>query len=256
MNASTTLSLSPNHALAYHKINAQGDGANKPGVIFLGGFKSDMTGSKATYLHEWAQRRRVGFVRFDYRGHGESSGAFEDGCIGDWADDAREVLERLTEGPQVLVGSSMGGWIGLLLARACPERVAGFVGIAAAPDFTARRWEAFTEAQRDEIMAQGRIALPSQYSEAPYVYTRKLFEDGQDQFVLDSDLRLDCPVRLLHGTDDPDVPMSLSIELLEHMDCPDARLTLIKGGDHRLSEPGDLALLGKTLHGVLQGARS
>ncbi|MEM7212472.1 MAG: alpha/beta hydrolase [Pseudomonadota bacterium] len=215
-----------------------------------------MTGAKAVYLHDWAQRRGVAFLRFDYRGHGESSGAFEDGCIGDWADDAREAMSQLTDGPQILVGSSMGGWIGLLLARLIPERVAGYVGIAAAPDFSERRWEAFTDVERSEILTEGRLELPSQYSEAPYVYTRKLFEDGHNHLVLKDNLKLNCPVRLLHGTADPDVPVSVSMQLLDHVDCEDARLTLIKDGDHRLSTPEDLSLLGKTLHGVLAGAVS
>ena len=251
-----TLSLSSDQTLAYHKVIGQGDGANKPGVIFLGGFKSDMIGTKAVYLDEWAQRRGVAFLRFDYRGHGESSGAFEDGCIGDWADDAREAMLRLTEGPQVLVGSSMGGWIGLLLARAFPERVAGYVGIAAAPDFSERQWETFSDAERSKIMTEGRLELPSEYSEEPYVYTRKLFEDGRNHLVLRDSLKLNCPVRLLHGTADPDVPASVSMQLLDHIDCEEARLTLIKDGDHRLSTPEDLSLLGKTLHGVLAGAVS
>lgn len=254
MNPSKILPLSSDRIIAYHKINGQSDGANKPGVIFLGGFKSDMTGTKAIYLEQWAHRRGVPFVRFDYRGHGESSGAFEDGCIGDWADDAREVLVRLTEGPQVLVGSSMGGWIALMLAKAFPDRVAGYVGIAPAPDFTERRWEAFLEDERSTIMTKGRLELPSHHSEAPYVYTRRLFEDGRKHLVLRDKLKLDCPVRLLHGTADPDVPMSVSMALLKHVECDDARLTLIKDGDHRLSKPSDLSLLGKTLHGVLAGA--
>ena len=170
MNASATLELSEDRNIAYHKLNAQGDGSRAPGLIFLGGFKSNMNGTKARFLEDWAREQGLAFLRFDYRGHGESSGRFEDGCIGDWADDAAEVLTRLTDGPQILIGSSMGGWIALLLAKRFPDRIAGLVGIAAAPDFTVRRWEAFTDAQRRKIVADERIALPSQYDEAPYVH--------------------------------------------------------------------------------------
>ncbi|MEM9063251.1 MAG: alpha/beta hydrolase [Pseudomonadota bacterium] len=255
MQAPETLSLSPDRSLAYHKLNAQGDGANQPGVIFLGGFKSDMTGLKATYLEDWSRQRGTGFLRFDYRGHGASSAAFEEGCIGDWADDACEVLQRLTSGPQVLVGSSMGGWIMLLLAKRFPERVAGLVGIAAAPDFTEDgMWHGMTEAQRAELMERGRIERPSEYSEEPYVITRRLIEDGREHLVLREALDLACPVRLLHGLEDIDVPISVALRLIEHMECADARLTLVKGADHRFSEPENLTLLGKTLHGVLKSS--
>ena len=211
-----------------------------------------MNGIKARFLEDWARVRGLGFVRFDYRGHGESSGAFEDGCIGDWADDAAEILQRLTVGPQILIGSSMGGWIALLIAKRFPERIAGLIGIAAAPDFTTRRWMGLSEDVRQTIRKEGRIEVPSDYDEAPYVYTQKLFEDGVNHCVLNAPLKLPCSVRLLHGVADPDVPYAESVGLLEHMDCHDARLTLIKHGDHRLSRPEDLRLLGKTVHGMLK----
>ncbi len=251
MNASATLELSEDRNIAYHKLNAQGDGSRAPGLIFLGGFKSNMNGTKARFLEDWAREQGLAFLRFDYRGHGESSGRFEDGCVGDWASDAAEVLTRLTDGPQILIGSSMGGWIALLLAKRFPDRIAGLVGIAAAPDFTVRRWEAFTDAQRRKIVVDERIALPSQYDEAPYVYTARLFEDGAAQCVLTESLELPFPVRLLHGTADPDVPYGVSVALLEHVDCDDAKLTLIKDGDHRLSEPEQLALLAETVQSLL-----
>lgn len=253
MKTPDTLSISPGHYLAYHKSNAQGDGANKPGVIFLGGFKSDMTGTKANYLEDWARQRELGFLRFDYRGHGASSAKFEGGCIGDWADDAAQVLQRLTSGPQILVGSSMGGWIALLLAKSFPDRVAGLIGIAAAPDFTEDgMWAAMSQSQRDELLEHGRIERPSEYSEDPYVITRQLIEDGRKRLVLREPLPLPFPVRLLHGLQDVDVPTSVALRLIEHIECKDARLTLVKGADHRFSEPENLALLGKTLHGLIK----
>ena len=247
MNAPKILSLPSNIRLAYHKSNAQGDGVNRPGPIFLGGYNSDMTGTKARYLEDWASKNGAAFVRFDYRGHGASSGRFQDHCVGDWADDAAEVLHRLTAGPQIIAGSSMGGWIALLLARRFPERIAALIGIAAAPDFTQWRWNRFTEVQRQTIAEKGYIELPSQYSDEPYIYTHRLFRDGPDHFVLNQPLDLPHPVRLLHGTADPDVPHTLSMDLMQHITCPDATLTLIKDGDHRLSEANDLDLLGRTI---------
>lgn len=167
--------------IAYNRLPGTG-----PGIVFLGGFKSDMQGSKALFLQDWAAAQGRAFLRFDYSGHGQSSGDFEEGCIGDWAADARAAIEALTEGPQVLIGSSMGGWIALLLARGLPDRVAGLVGIAAAPDFTARTWaEDLTDAQRAEVAVRGRIEIPSDYSDQPYVFTRRLFDDGAQNLVLD-----------------------------------------------------------------------
>lgn len=222
-----------------------------PGVVFLGGFKSDMTGTKAQFLSDWAHEQGRAFLRFDYSGHGQSSGEFEDGCIGDWFADALAVLDGLTEGPQVLVGSSMGGWIALLLARARPERVAALVGIAAAPDFTEdSMWEGFDETQRADLAGQGFVDLPSDYSDEPYRITRRLIEDGRRHLVLRAPLRLPFPVRLLQGTEDTDVPLAVALRLMEHADSPDLRLTLVKGADHRFSEPENLALLAQTLEAL------
>ncbi|MEM9147980.1 MAG: alpha/beta hydrolase [Pseudomonadota bacterium] len=234
--------------LAYHRLEAKGDGASQPGVVFLGGFRSDMSGTKAMYLETWARERGRGFLRFDYSGHGASGGAFEDGCIGDWAADAGRAIEALAPGRQILVGSSMGGWIALLRARMAPEHVAGLVGIAAAPDFTEdSMWAAFSEAQRAALERDGQVALPSDYSDEPYVITRRLILDGRANLVLRTPLPLPFPVHLLQGTADRDVEVSVALRLLDHMRCPDARLTLVKGADHRFSEPPELALLGATL---------
>jgi pimeloyl-ACP methyl ester carboxylesterase len=254
MNARAYLELSADRRIAYHKVGAEGDGAGLPGVIFLGGFRSDMGGTKAVFLEEWARARGRACLRFDYRGHGESSGAFEEGSIGDWADDAAEVLGRLTEGPQVLVGSSMGGWIALLLARRYPDRVAGLVGIAAAPDFTEdSMWEGFSQVQRQALLVEGGVALPSAYSDEPYVVTRRLIEDGRANLVLREPLRIGCPVRLLQGTADEDVDRSVALRLLDHVDGPDVRLTLVKGADHRFSGERELALIGRTLDDMAAG---
>ncbi|MBE2275143.1 MAG: alpha/beta hydrolase [Rhodobacteraceae bacterium] len=228
--------------LAYHRLRGTG-----PGVVFLGGFGSDMEGTKARFLQGWATARGRAFLRFDYSGHGQSSGRFDEGCIGDWAADARAAVEALTEGPQILIGSSMGGWIALLLARAVPERVAGLIGIAAAPDFTVTTWQdELTEAERAEIIATGRTEKPSAYG-APYAFTRRLFEDGAQNLVLDRPLPLPFPVRLLQGTADVDVLPAVALRLLDHATGPDLRLTLVKDADHRFSTPDDLALIAATL---------
>ncbi|GAB1379218.1 alpha/beta hydrolase [Pararhodobacter aggregans] len=207
-----------------------------------------MTGTKAQFLQAWAQERGRPFLRFDYSGHGQSDGDFLDGAIGDWFEDALGAIETLTEGPQVLVGSSMGGWIALLVARAIPERIAGLIGIAAAPDFTEDLMEpSFTEAERAAMAATGRIEQPSEYDDGPYVITRRLIEEGRNRLVLRSPLPLPFPVRLLQGSADVDVPPSVALKLFDHADSPDLRLTLVKGADHRFSEPENLALLAETL---------
>ncbi|MCR9113187.1 MAG: alpha/beta hydrolase [Rhodobacteraceae bacterium] len=232
--------------LAYHKTDGQG-----PGVVFLGGFKSDMEGTKAVHLEAWARRTGRAFLRFDYSGHGESEGAFAEGCIGDWAADAMAAITALTDGPQMLVGSSMGGWIALLCARAMPERLAGLVTIAAAPDFTEdSMWAGFDDAQRKALEETGQVALPSDYGE-PYIITRKLIEDGRDHLVLRAPLALPVPVRFLQGTADADVDMSVALRLLDHARGDDMRLTLVKGADHRFSDPDCLALIETALEEVL-----
>lgn len=226
-----------------------------PGVVFLGGFKSDMEGSKARFLEDWARAKGRAFLRFDYSGHGISGGDFEAGCIGDWRDDARAVIEALTDGPQVLVGSSMGGWISLLLAREMPGRIAGLVTIAAAPDFTVTTWEReLTEAQRDEVRRTGRTEMPSGYADNPYVFTARLFEDGARQRVMDKPLSLPFPTRLLQGTADPDVASQTAIDLLNHATGPDIRLVLVKGADHRFSTPDCLDLIARSVEDMARQA--
>lgn len=232
--------------LAYHRTKGAG-----PGVVFLGGFKSDMEGTKAVHLEDWARRSGRAFLRFDYSGHGQSSEAFTDGCIGDWAADAEAAISALTEVPQVLVGSSMGGWISLLCARRMPERLAGLVTIAAAPDFTEdSMWACFDGTQRAELTEKGQVALPSDYGD-PYIITRKLIEDGRANLVLRDPLPLPFPVRFLQGTADADVDQLVALRLLEHANGPDMRLTLVKGADHRFSDPDCLSLIEAAIEEVL-----
>ncbi|MBS0541382.1 MAG: alpha/beta hydrolase [Proteobacteria bacterium] len=215
-----------------------------PTVVFLGGFRSDMTGTKAVALEEWARARGNAFLRFDYLGHGQSSGRFEDGTIGRWLDDSLAAIDALTSGKLVLVGSSMGGWLSLLVALKRPERLAGLVLIAAAPDFTERMLLAgLSPEERETLQKEGRLERPSQYSPEPSVFTWKLIEEGRDHLVLDKKLALPCPVRLLHGQSDPDVPWEYSLQIAQHLDAPDVVTTFVKGGDHRLSTQADIARL-------------
>ena len=242
-----TLALPDGRRIAFHRVAGAG-----PGVVFLGGFRSDMTGTKAAFLDAWARARGQAFLRFDYTGHGASSGDFRAGAIGDWARDAHDAIAALTAGPQVLVGSSMGGWIALLLARAIPGRIAGLVGIAAAPDFTeGGMWSDMDAAARARLAAEGEIVVPSAYGEDPYPITRRLIEDGRANLVLRDPLDLPFPVRLLHGSADADVPLAVALRLLGHATAADMSLTIVKDADHRFSAPGNLELIARTVEEVL-----
>jgi pimeloyl-ACP methyl ester carboxylesterase len=214
-----------------------------PTVVFLGGFRSDMTGTKALALEAWARARGRAFLRLDYAGHGQSGGTFEAGTIGGWRDDAVAVIREAVAGSMVLVGSSMGGWIALLIARAHPQLVAGLVTVAAAPDFTEDGyWSGMTEAQRVELVETGHVDLPSDEG-APYRITHRLIEQARDELVLRAPLRLPFPVRMLQGTDDAAVSATTATRLLAHAEGGDMRLTFVKGSDHRFSSPRDLAAL-------------
>lgn len=206
-----------------------------PTVVFCGGLNSDKEGTKAIALEDWARARGQAFLRFDYSGHGKSSGQFTDGCIGDWAADARAMVDAVTDGPLVLVGSSMGGWVSLLLARALPDRMAGLVTIAGAPDFTERMWQRLSQDDRATVERDGFLLVPSDYGE-PYTYTRRLFEDGRKNQVIHSPLGISCPVRILHGAADDVVETQVALDLFEHIEGPDIRLELVKGADHRFSD--------------------
>jgi pimeloyl-ACP methyl ester carboxylesterase len=218
-----------------------------PTIVFLPGFHSDMTGDKATALASFCSDRGVAMLRFDYSGHGASSGDFQDGTIGAWAEDALAAIDALTTGRLILVGSSMGGWIALLTALARPERVAALVGIAAAPDFTQRlMWDAMAPSERAALERDGVLLVPSQYGE-PTPITLRLIQDGATHLVLTGPMPIHCPVRLLHGQADPDVPWELALLIAERVVTPDVHVTLVKNGDHRLSRPEDLMLLIQTV---------
>ena len=228
----------------------QREGAT-PGLLWLGGFKSDMKGTKAEALDRWAQEHRRAMVRFDYSGHGESGGAFTDGTIGRWLEESLAVFDACCRGPQVLVGSSMGGWLALLVTRELARRgvpaagqVAGLVLIAPAVDFTEElMWKRFPPEVKREIEERGAWARPSQYSEEPYLITRGLIEEGRSHLLLDHMIETGCPVRILQGVQDPDVPWQHAVELSARFAQDDVVLTLVKDGDHRLSRPEDIERL-------------
>ena len=224
--------------ISYHHTAGEG-----PCIVFLSGLKSDMDGTKAVHLETWAQSRGYQYLRFDYSGHGLSSGRFEEGSIGDWSEDTRALISGLIDGPILPVGSSMGGWQALLLARHMPERIAGMVTIAAAPDFTEDGyWASFTQAQKEDIARNGRVEIPSDYME-PYVISMRMIEDGRENLVLRSPLSLPFAVRCLQGTADTAVSTETATRLLAHADCPDMRLLLVKDADHRFSDGPCLGLI-------------
>lgn len=233
----------PHGALAFESVEGAG-----PTRVWLSGFRSDLTGTKASFLAARASAAGHAFLRFDYSGCGQSEGAFEDGTIGRWLDDTLAVIDSVTTGPLLLVGSSMGGWLALLAALERPERVAGLVLIAPAPDFTARlMWPDLPDEARAAIETDGVWLRPSAYGDGPYPITRSLIEDGRAHCLLDEPIQIRVPVHIVHGQSDPDVPWGLSLELAERLDSEDVRLTFVKAGDHRLSSQADLELLGATI---------
>jgi pimeloyl-ACP methyl ester carboxylesterase len=225
--------------IAYHRLEGRG-----PGIVFLGGFMSDMTGTKAVTLEAFCRARGQAFVRFDYFAHGASSGAFADATVGRWKEDALAVLDELTEGKQILVGSSIGGWIMLLAALARPGRIDALVGIAAAPDATEDlMWGLMPPEQRAALNRDGHIRVPSEYGPDGYLITAKLIEEGRHHLLLRGPIGLRCPVHLLHGMRDPDVPFETSLRLAERLQSEAVTVELVKAGDHRLSTEADLARL-------------
>ena len=229
--------------IAENKIAyCRSDGAG-PGIIWCGGLKSDMEGSKATALHDWAQARGRAFVRFDYFGHGKSTGRFRDGTISRWAEDTLQIIDELSAGPQILVGSSMGAWTALLAAIARPERVKALVLIAPAPDFTQKlMWARFSEDIRKTIIEEGIYYEPSDYDE-PYEISRELILDGRENLLLDDPINFSGPVRILHGLNDTSVPWQHAQKLMDVLVSEDVELTLVKDGDHSLSGEGDIERL-------------
>jgi len=236
----------PHGRIAYRQVKAGANGVT--GVVWLGGFRSDMLGTKAEFVDQWARKANRNFLRFDYSGHGESDGQFEAGCIGEWSADALAVFDELTEGPQILIGSSMGGWVATLLALKRPERIAAIVFIAPAPDFTERlMWRGFSKDQQRRLMNDGRLEQPSDYSDEPEIITRKLIEDGRNHLVMTGSVPVRCPVRILQGMKDDAVPYAHALEFAEMLESDDVAVALTRNGDHRLSTPEDLERLAATL---------
>lgn len=246
--ASEVIKSERGHEIAFRRNPGTGD---LPGFVWLSGFNSDMSGTKAQALEAWAMDTGHPFLAFDYFGHGKSSGAFADGTVSTWKADAVEAIDRLTDGKQILVGSSMGGWMALLAALARPERVAGLILIAPAPDFTKRlMWDNFPDHVRNEILETGRWMRPSPYEDGPYPITRALIEDGRNHLLLDSPIAVSAPVRILQGMRDEDVPWSHAMSLVDALTTEDLAITLIRDGDHRLSRPQDISRLLRTAAGL------
>lgn len=245
--------------IAYLHQPAKND--DQAGVIWLQGFKSEMVSLKATAIADWARTNDVGLTRFDYSGHGRSDGRFEDGTISRWLEEAVAVVRQVTQGPQILVGSSMGAWLALLVLRALSHenaldahRIQGLVLIAPAWDMTETlMWQRFSEEVRATLLADGMWQRPSRYGDGDYPITRRLIEDGRKHLIASGEpLDPGCPVRILHGMDDPDVPWQHGMRLMDVLTGPDMRITLIKDGEHRLSQPSDLAVLTATLDDLLR----
>jgi pimeloyl-ACP methyl ester carboxylesterase len=222
---------------------------NVPTLLFLPGYASDMEGAKAVALDAFADRHGLAMLRFDYSGTGSSAGSFESGTLALWLEEALAALDQLTRGPVILIGSSMGGWIALHLALLRPERVQALVGIAAAPDFTA--W-GFTEEQKAALARDGRIEEPNTYGPEPHVVTRKFWESGEQLRLLDGEIALDCPVRLLHGEVDQEVPVEVAFRLMRALRSSDVQLNVLKGGGHRLSEPHEIRAILATVETLLE----
>lgn len=230
----------------HYKIAYHHTAGRHPGVLWFGGFRSDMSGTKATYLEDYCRKSGYAYTRFDYRGHGQSDGCFEDLTLTDWLEDGLHILDQITQGPQIIVGSSMGGWLALRAALLRKDRVKGLILLAPAPDFTRDIWHTFDADTQKIIQTTGVLHVPSAYG-APYPLTLKLFEDGEKHILLDQPIALDCPVTLIHGQADPDVPWQKSLTIKEKLLSKNVDLHFIPDGDHRLSRPEDLALIAQAL---------
>ncbi|MGQ0527736.1 MAG: alpha/beta hydrolase [Alphaproteobacteria bacterium] len=228
-------------------------GVQLPPVLFLGGYRSDMSGTKAGWLGARMASRGQAYVRFDYSGHGQSEGAFEDGTIGAWMDDALAILEQVVKRKAILVGSSMGGWMALLLARARPALVHALVGIAAAPDFTEEIYASLTEAQKAELNSAGIVRVPNDYSDIPYTYTKDFYEEAKAHLLLREKRRVDFPVRLVQGKKDLDVPWRTALEIERVYQSPDMKVVFIEDGDHRLSREQDLEIIDAQIRNLSAG---
>lgn len=241
------LQTNKGHQLAYRRIQGK-----TPGIIFLGGFMSDMMGTKAMFFESFCREHGLAYVRFDYLGHGASSGKFEQGSISHWTGDALDILDHLSLDQQILVGSSMGGWIMTLAALQRKSRIAGLLGIAAAPDFVESLiYQKLTDEQRQILNAQGICYITAEGYDKPYPITQQMIEDGKRNTILTAPINLPCPIRLVHGLNDTDVPWQFSQKLLDACQSSDATLTLVKDGDHRLSKAHELKILGDALLALL-----
>jgi pimeloyl-ACP methyl ester carboxylesterase len=220
-----------------------------PTLVFLPGYASDMEGAKALALDAFAEQHGLAMLRLDYSGTGSSSGSFEEGTLAAWLEEALAAIDQLTEGPLVVVGSSMGGWIALHLALLRPKRVKALVGIAAAPDFT--DW-GFSDAQKKALAEHGRLEEPNPYGPEPQVVTRAFWESGQQLRLLGHRIGVDCPVRLIHGEDDSEVPIEVATRLMRQLRSSDVQLLVLKGAAHRLSEPHEIGAILRTVAGLLE----
>jgi len=233
--------------LAYRFSPAQDKGQALPLVVFCGGYRSDMNGTKAVFFEKQCQVRGQAYVRFDYSGHGESGGAFEDGTIGSWCEDAKAILEHVADGPVMVVGSSMGGWIALLLARAKAGMIQGMVGIAAAPDFSEDLFARLSTEQQGEMMREGFVKVENDYSDEPYHYSKSFYEEAKTHLLLNEPQNTDFPIRLVQGMQDKDVPWEMAVEIQKNYGQGDVDIVFVDDGDHRLSRPEDLDLINREI---------
>ncbi len=239
------LTLEDGNQLAY--FHTQGH-ASAPSIVFLGGFMSDMSGTKATALERFCKAKDYCYTRFDYFGHGKSSGTFTEGTIGYWKNNVLAILDMLPNTKHIIVGSSMGGWLMLLAALERPEKVTALIGVASAPDFTENLiWNVMREDEKQELLNNGIFNQASDYSDSPYPITVQLIEEGRKHLLLDKTIPIHCPIRLLHGMKDDDVPYTLSVTLAQKLESDDVQLQLIKRSDHRMSSEEDVAMLERTI---------
>ncbi len=252
INLKNYFKLNDYQELAYSQAFAKQNKKKIPGVVFLSGLKSDMEGTKAIYLHKWALHKGISFLRFDYRGHGNSSGSYEDTSLTDWLEDTKKIILNLTTGPQILVGSSLGGWLSLLFAERYPEKVSGIVGIAAAPDFTEQyKEENLNKEQKNQIKKTGKLSFDSAYFDESLTITKKLIDDGNKNLILKKDIKINCPIRLFQGTEDVDVATSIPLKIMEKIQSSDVKLTLVKNVDHRFSSSECLFLIEDALEKLI-----
>lgn len=240
----------PNQRLAYRYTPPL---QNALTVFYLSGFRSDMNGEKISFLEDLCRKEGLGFLTFDYSGHGQSSGKFEDGTISQWLSDSLDIMDHITQGAVVIVGSSMGGWLAHLVALRRPDRVVSLLGIASAPDFTETlMWQKFTKSQQNEVESQGWTIIPTEYNPKGWTITKKLIEDGRKHLLLGDPITLNIPIRLLHGLKDASVPASYSHKLVELVTSQDVTLTLVKSGNHRLSREEDKRILWALLQDLVK----